>query len=124
MGPGEIKSYIGGIYFRDDQIVIPSTGRISYFTRDGKFLKENKMLSTLRWDEVASIAPIGDGFVGCNRTFVPVPPCFLFSYFEKENGKSNYDSNSLRGNPDCRIMDCIVPMRISSWFGTGTVIVL
>jgi hypothetical protein len=66
-GPGEIKGRIGGIHFRDDHIVIPNTGRISYFTRDGKFIKENKMLSTLRWDEGSSIAPIGDGFVGCGQ---------------------------------------------------------
>jgi hypothetical protein len=25
----------------------------------------------------------------------------------------NYDSNSLRGSSDCRIMDCRVPIRIS-----------
>ncbi len=35
----------------------------------------------------------------------------------------SYCSNSLRGNPDCRMMDCSVPIRISSWSGTGTVIV-
>lgn len=66
-GPGEIKGRIGGIHFRDDHIVIPNTGRISYFTGDGKFIKEIKMLSTLRWDEGASIVPIGDGFVGCGQ---------------------------------------------------------
>ena len=34
-----------------------------------------------------------------------------------------YDSNSLRGTADCLMIDWSVPMRISEWFGTGTVIV-
>lgn len=37
--------------------------------------------------------------------------------------KNIYASNSLRGNSDCRIMDCKVPIRISAWLGTGTVMV-
>jgi len=34
-----------------------------------------------------------------------------------------YDSNSLRGIADCLMIDWSVPVRISGWFGTGTVIV-
>ena len=34
-----------------------------------------------------------------------------------------YDSNSFRGTPDWRIIDCSVPTRISLWSGTGTVMV-
>ena len=34
-----------------------------------------------------------------------------------------HDSNLLRGSPDCRMMDWSVPILISSWSGTGTVIV-
>jgi len=40
-----------------------------------------------------------------------------------EGSQSFYDSNSLRDNPDCRMIDCKVPILISSWFGIGTVIV-
>jgi hypothetical protein len=36
----------------------------------------------------------------------------------------NYDSNSLLEMPDCRIIDCSVPIRNSAWLGTGTVIVV
>jgi hypothetical protein len=35
-----------------------------------------------------------------------------------------YDSNSLFKMPDCRIMDCSVPIHSSEWLGTGTVIVV
>jgi hypothetical protein len=38
-------------------------------------------------------------------------------------GEKYYASNSLRGSSDCRMIDCRVPMRISVWFGTGTVMV-
>lgn len=34
-----------------------------------------------------------------------------------------HDSNSVRGIPDCRMMDCKVPILISRWSGTGTVMV-
>lgn len=34
-----------------------------------------------------------------------------------------HDSNSARGMPDCRMIDCNVPILISLWSGTGTVIV-
>ena len=34
-----------------------------------------------------------------------------------------YDSNSLVGTCDCRIIDLNVPSLISLWFGTGMVIV-
>jgi hypothetical protein len=35
-----------------------------------------------------------------------------------------YDSNSVLGNPDWRMMDRSVPVRNSAWFGTGMVIVV
>jgi hypothetical protein len=38
-------------------------------------------------------------------------------------GYFRYDSNSLRGIADCLMIDWSVPVRISGWFGTGTVIV-
>ncbi len=34
-----------------------------------------------------------------------------------------HDSNSVRGIPDCRMMDCKVPILISRCSGTGTVMV-
>jgi len=36
-------------------------------------------------------------------------------------GYCRYDSNSLRGIADCLVIDWSVPVRISGWFGTGTV---
>ena len=35
----------------------------------------------------------------------------------------NYSSNSLRGTPDCRMMERRVPVINSLWSGTGTVVV-
>ena len=35
----------------------------------------------------------------------------------------NYVSNSLRGSSDWRMIDCNVPILISGWSGTGTVMV-
>ena len=37
---------------------------------------------------------------------------------------AGYDSNSLRGTPDWRMIDCNVPIRSSVWLGTGTVMVV
>ncbi len=35
----------------------------------------------------------------------------------------DHASNSLRGSSDCRIIVCKVPIRISAWLATGTVMV-
>ena len=58
-GPGEFKSRITRLEVQPDCIILNSVGKVSYFTKDGTFIKEMKTLSPdLR------IKSFGNGFVG------------------------------------------------------------
>lgn len=58
-GPGELKEMIHRIDIQPDHIIVNSVGRMSYFTKDGDFIKQASATS-------ASInyESIGDGYVG------------------------------------------------------------
>lgn len=62
-GPQEFRNIVDGINFIGDQMVVSSTGRASFFTLDGKFIKEIKVGASIGW----SLKPIGDNFVGRTR---------------------------------------------------------
>jgi len=58
-GPGEFKGMISDIEILPDRLVINSIGRISWFSRDGRFLRQQND-STLG----VNYRTLGDGFVG------------------------------------------------------------
>jgi|GEM_PF-5762276 len=60
-------------------------------------------------------------FIG--SLLLPMPRIYLGAMIEVFCGFLIYDSNSERGIPDCLIMDWSVPILISLWSGTGTVLV-
>jgi hypothetical protein len=58
-GPGEFKNRITRLEIQPDYILINSVGKVSYFTQDGRFIKELKLFSPdLR------LKPFGKWFVG------------------------------------------------------------
>lgn len=57
-GPQEFRGGINGIYFSGGQMIVSSTGRASYFTLDGKFIKEKNVVSSMGWD----FMPMGNHF--------------------------------------------------------------
>ena len=61
---------------------------------------------------------------GLARSIVVGPSRFVNRPRVSEITRNYYpDSNASRPIPDCRIIDRNVPMRISRWLGTGTVVV-
>lgn len=69
-GPQEFKVGQGGngfsIYPQTDQLVVNSLGKISFFTRDGKFIKE---IATKSSNFPHYYQPIGDKFAGLDFNF-------------------------------------------------------
>jgi len=59
-GPQEFKDRIYYIYFRNDTMVINSMGKVSYYTKDGTYLKEKRFIAANSGD----YCPIGKKFVG------------------------------------------------------------
>lgn len=61
-GPGEFKESGEGVQldFKPDNIIVISTGRFSYFTREGKFIKESRIKNPRRFE----FQELGRGFVG------------------------------------------------------------
>jgi hypothetical protein len=65
-GPKEFKVHSAAgvrICVQHDTIFVKSIGRVSYFTLDGKYIKEKKNISAGRW-----VQPLGNRFVGHGRT--------------------------------------------------------
>ena len=42
-GPGEFKEKVFNLYFKDGQVLVNSAGRVTYFSEDGKYIKEEKI---------------------------------------------------------------------------------
>jgi hypothetical protein len=61
-GPGEFRESGEGIKldFKPEKIIVTSTGRFSYFTRDGQFIKEARISNPRRFE----FQELGSGFVG------------------------------------------------------------
>jgi len=65
-GPKEFKVHaVAGvrIYTQPDSIFVNSIGKVSYFTLDGKYIKEKKNVNAGKW-----VQPLGNRFVGHGRT--------------------------------------------------------
>ncbi len=58
-GPGQFKEAIYWVYFRDDRMVVNSQAKVSYFSLDGKFIKEKKAFAGSR---AGDFCPIGNQF--------------------------------------------------------------
>ena len=61
-GPGEFKDAGEGIKlaFKPEKIIVISAGRLSYFSRDGGFIKETRVSNPRRFE----FQELGSGFVG------------------------------------------------------------
>lgn len=58
-GPGELKSFVSSLEVGADYILINSSGRLSWFSRNGKFLKQKKDVALGHNYKI-----LGEGFVG------------------------------------------------------------
>lgn len=80
-GPGELKSRITRLEIQPDYIFINSVGKVSYFSKDGRFIKELKTPSPdLR------LKPFGNHFVG-ERMVTDKDTLFLSVDIYDGNGK-------------------------------------
>jgi hypothetical protein len=59
-GPQEFKKKIDNIVIGNDEIMVSSMGRVSYFTFDGRFKRERNDIYNIGW----AFSPIRDKFVG------------------------------------------------------------
>jgi hypothetical protein len=59
-GPQEFKDAIHWIYFKGNKMIVNSQAKISYFSRDGKFITEKKSFAGNR---AGDFCPIGNQFV-------------------------------------------------------------
>jgi len=88
-GPGEFKESGEGIKlkFSPENIIVLSTGRISYFTRDGQFIKDR--ISNPR---AAEFQELGSGFVGRELSREKKGLFFTVNLFDKnlKKGKELY----------------------------------
>lgn len=88
-GPGEFKESGEGIKleFNPGNIIVLSTGRISYFTRDGQFIKDR--ISNPRR---AEFQELGSGFVGRELSVEKKGVFFTVNLFDKnlKKGKEIY----------------------------------
>ncbi|MGD2092178.1 MAG: hypothetical protein PVH61_38770 [Candidatus Aminicenantes bacterium] len=88
-GPGEFKESGEGIKldFKPDNIIVSSTGRISYFTRDGQFIKETT-INPRR----SEFQELGSGFVGRILLVEKKGVFFTVNLFDKnlKKGKELY----------------------------------
>lgn len=88
-GPGEFKESGEGIRleFNPENIIVLSTGRVSYFTRDGQFIKDR--ISNPRRSEFQEL---GSGFVGRELSVEKKGIFFTVNLFDKnlKKGKEIY----------------------------------
>jgi len=89
-GPREFKlSSLGieghKISFRifPDSIFVSSEKKISYFSREGEFIKEKRIYDP----QVIDLTPLGEGFVGRNYKPIETIPYFTFDLYNKEGKK-------------------------------------
>lgn len=89
-GPGEFKESGEGIKldFKPENIIVISSGRISYFTRDGQFIKEARISNPRRFD----FQELGSGFVGQELLVEKKGVFFTVNLFDKnlKKGKEIY----------------------------------
>lgn len=89
-GPGEFKESGEGIKleFKPENIIVISYGRISYFTRDGQFIKEARISNPRRFE----FQELGSGFVGTELTVEKKGVFFTVNLFDKnlKKGKEIY----------------------------------
>jgi len=70
-GPREFKEAVHSVYFIADRLVVNSTGKLTFFKRNGEFISEKKAPGGAR---TGDYCPIGDGYAAVqfsseNRTF-------------------------------------------------------
>lgn len=89
-GPGEFKLDDDNMVFlalRAHDLIVNSVGRLSYFSKEGKFLRE-RINNTGRW-----LKPLGDQFVGMRRQYEEDNTRYRKIYIyntELEQGKEVY----------------------------------
>lgn len=59
-GPGEFKEQVFNLHFKDGQVLVNSAGRVTYFSEDGTYIKEEKSSAP----GTGSFLPVKDKFVG------------------------------------------------------------
>jgi hypothetical protein len=85
-GPGEFKESGEGIKldFNTDHIIVTSTGRISYFSRDGQFIKEVRISNPRSFE----FQKLGNIFVGKEFLVEEKGVFFTINLFDKNLKKS------------------------------------
>jgi hypothetical protein len=86
-GPGEFKEEIFNLYFRDGQVLANSAGRVTYFSEDGAYIKEEK-----------SSAPGTGAYLPAIRFFFFSGNKIYVQTYKKENNKSEFFVFDKTGN--------------------------
>ncbi len=79
-GPGEFKSYVGRMVVLKNKLVINSQGRISFFSKDGKFINSERTISGIA---NFNYFPLHSGYVGLSLSFIGSDSFLIVSVYDK-----------------------------------------
>jgi hypothetical protein len=85
-GPQEFLQRIMGLSIQSDFLVITSMGKVSFFKKDGTFIREKKLTSPL----ITNLNPVGDRYVGIEFTSGALAIHIFNSKFEKIKKLSSF----------------------------------
>jgi len=83
-GPSEFMGKIQKIVSTKDYLLISSNGKMSFYTKDGKFIKEMKLSGSM---SMMNFFPLQTGFVGASMTVIDGKLFSTISLFDKKMKK-------------------------------------
>ncbi len=85
-GPKEFMGKIPRIVPTKDYLLINSKGKISFYTKDGNYIKEQKVLGSM---SIGNFSPLQSGFVGASMTVMNKKFYSSINLFDKNMQKGN-----------------------------------